>query len=283
MSGSMRVSGFTLIRNAIKFDFPIVESITSLLPIVDEYIVNVGQSEDETLNLIRSMTSPKIKIVQTIWDDSLKTDGKLFGIQQDVALSHCTGDWAICLQADEVFHEDDLPGLQQALETYRVRPEVLALILRVLHFKGDYWSLDPWMYHHATRVVRPSGKIRSAIDGFDFEVEGVPGVIKNGTVGRRIPQRIFHYGYARRPQALVEKRRYQIRRHEGERLSEERIDTWAEQDGQFLDYGILKNFSGAHPRVMRDRIAQAQPLRPGRNRWLNPDFYRRVLKQGFRG
>lgn len=207
----MRVSGFTLIRNAIKYDFPIVESITSLLPLVDEYVVNVGRSEDETLDLVRSIDSPKIRIVETVWDESLKTDGKLFGIQQDVALSHCTGDWAFCLQADEIVHEDHLPVIHKAMEEYLDRPEVMALILRVLHFKGDYWSLDPWMYHRATRIVRPNGKIRSAIDGFDFEIEGVPGVIKNaGSVGRLIPAKIYHYGYARRPEALLEKRRYQI-------------------------------------------------------------------------
>jgi hypothetical protein len=279
----MKVSGFTLIRNALKFDFPIVESITSLLPLVDEYVVNVGRSEDDTLGLVRSIGSPKIRIVETVWDDSLKTDGKLFGTQQDLALSHCTGDWAFCLQADEVVHEDHLPVIRRAMEQYLDRPEVIAIVLRVLHFKGDYWSLDPWMYHRATRIVRNNGTIRSAIDGFDFEVEGGQGVIKNGTAGRLIPAQIFHYGYARRPEALLEKRRYQIRRHEGDRLSEERIDTWAEQDAQFLDYAILKNFRGTHPKVMQERISRAPRIRPYRNRWLSLDFYRRVLKHGFRG
>lgn len=279
----MRVSGFTLIRNALLYDFPIVESIASLLPLVDEYIVNVGQSGDATLDLVRSIASPKIQIVETVWDDSLKTDGRLFGVQQDIALSRCTGDWAVCLQADEVLHERDLPVIHQAMEQDLDRPEVMAFILRVLHFKGDYWSVDPWMYHHATRIVRPNGRIRSAIDGFDFEVVGTPGVIKNGTVGRRIPATIYHYGYARRPSALLEKRRYQIRRHEGSRLSDERIDSWAKEDAQFLDYGILKNFTGSHPQVMQHRVRQSTPLQPFRNRWLNPAFYRRVLRQGFRG
>ena len=280
----MRVSGFTLIRNAIKYDFPILESMASLLPLVDEYVVNVGRSEDATLDLIRSIGSPKIKIVETVWDDTLKTDGKLFGIQQDVALSQCTGDWAMCLQADEVIHEDDLPVIRSAMQEYLPQQNVQALVLRVLHFKGDYWSVDPWMYHRATRIVRPNGRVRSAIDGFDFEVEGLPGVIKNSpSVGPRIPATVYHYGYARRPEALREKRRYQIRRHEGDRLSEERIDAWAEEDAQFPDYGILKNFRGRHPKVMQDRISASTRLKPYRNRWLNPSFYRRVLKQGFRG
>lgn len=279
----MRISGFTLIRNAITYDFPIVESIRSLLPMVDEYVVNVGQSEDDTLNLVRSIDSPKIKIVETVWDESLKTDGRLFGLQQDVALAQCTGDWAICLQGDEVIHEDDLPVIRQAIDTVHPDATVMGLIFRMLHFKGDYWSVDPWMYHHATRAIRVNGKIRSAIDGFDFEVEGLSGAIKHLSVGRRIPARIFHYGYARRPAALREKRRYQIRRHEGSRMSDERIDQWAKEDAQFLDYGILKNFRGSHPQSMQERVRQASRLQPYRNRWLNPAFYRRVLAQGFRG
>ncbi|MFO0775759.1 MAG: hypothetical protein U0172_13950 [Nitrospiraceae bacterium] len=279
----MRISGFTLIRNAILYDFPIVESISSLLPFVDEYVVNVGRSDDETLALVQSIASPKIKIIETVWDESLKADGKLFGLQQDVALAACTGDWAICLQGDEVVHEDDLPIIRQALETYLDQPEVMGLVFRMVHFKGDFWSVDPWMYHHATRIVRGGGKVRSAIDGFDFEVIANSEVIKHGPSGRRIPARIFHYGYARKAAALREKRRYQIRRHEGERLSEESIDRWAEEDAQFLDYGILKNFRGTHPRAMQALVNNAVKLKPYRNRWFNPAFYRRVLAQGFRG
>ena len=60
-----------MVRNAVKFDYPIVESIKSILPIVDEYMVAVGNSDDGTLELIRSINSPKIKIIETIWDDSL--------------------------------------------------------------------------------------------------------------------------------------------------------------------------------------------------------------------
>lgn len=279
----MKVSGFTLIRNAIQFDFPVLESIASILPMVDEYVVNVGRSEDDTLNLIRSIGSPKIKIIETVWDDSLRTDGKLFGIQQDIALSHCTGDWAFLLQGDEVVHEDDLPVIRRAMEQYLPQQEVLALVFRVLHFKGDYWSLDPWMYHRATRIVRTDGRVRSAIDGFDFEVPGLPGVIKNGNLGKLIKARIFHYGYARNPGALREKRRYQIRRHEGDRLTEERIDAWAAMDAEFPDYGMLKNYSGSHPKVMEQRIQAARRLRPFRNRWLSLQFYRTVMQKGFRG
>lgn len=103
----MKVSGFIFIRNAVQYDFPIVEAVTSVLPIVDEFIVNVGQSDDATLERVRSIGSRKIQIVETEWDENVRADGKIFGMQQDVALSYCTGDWALLVQGDEVVHEED--------------------------------------------------------------------------------------------------------------------------------------------------------------------------------
>ena len=279
----MKVSGFTFIRNALSYDFPIVECITSALPIVDEFVVNVGRSDDDTLGVIRSISSPKIRIVETVWDDSLRTDGRIFWIQQDVALSYCTGDWAFLLQADEVVHEDDLPRIQQAMHTHLGQPEVQGLVFRMLHFKGDYWSIDPWMYHKATRIVRNNGKIRSTVDGCDFLVEGSSRMIKSSTQGRLIDARIFHYGWVKDARILEEKLRFQISRHDGETLSDHQINTRAYLHSQYPTYVILKEYRGTHPRVMQDRIGRARRLRPRRNRWLNWRFYREIFCHGFKG
>ena len=58
----MKVSGFTFIRNAIKYDYPIVEAIQSILPLCDEVVVAVGNSEDDTLALIQNI-DPKITLL----------------------------------------------------------------------------------------------------------------------------------------------------------------------------------------------------------------------------
>ncbi|MCA6415291.1 MAG: glycosyltransferase family 2 protein, partial [Cytophagales bacterium] len=73
----MKVAGFTIVRNAVKYDYPIVEAITSVLPLCDEFIVAVGNSEDNTLDLILAINSPKIRIIHTIWDDSLREGGRV--------------------------------------------------------------------------------------------------------------------------------------------------------------------------------------------------------------
>lgn len=279
----MKVSGFTFIRNAQKFDFPVVEAIQSALPIVDEFVVNVGQSEDNTLALIRSISSPKIKIIESIWDESLRKDGKILGLQQDVALSHCTGDWALLLQGDEVLHEEDFVIIQNAMQRYLDQKEVLGLIFWMRHFKGDYWSLDPWMYRKATRIVRNTGTISSATDGCDFMAEGMEGMIKSGPAGRLIDARMFHYGWVKDPKVLEQKLRFQINLYEGEDVSGKQMDLEAYIRSQFPNYDILKEYKETHPKVMEERIGRARRLQPRRSRWLNWKFYREVLLHGFKG
>ena len=279
----MKVSGFTFIRNAVQFDFPIVEAITSVLPIVDEFVVNVGKCDDGTLALVQSIDTPKMKIIETEWDESLRTDGTVFGIQQDIALSHCTGDWAMLIQGDEVLHEDDYPEIQHAMERYLPHQDVLGLVLRMMQFKGDYWSLDPWMYRKATRIIRNHCGIRSATDGCDFFPQDIDRMIKALPYKRLIKARIFHYGYARAPAVLKEKLHYQISRHQGEEMSRQEIELSAAVRSEYPTYDILKDYRGTHPSVMQTRIQAKTPLRRRRNRWLNPRFYKEVLLHGFHG
>ena len=279
----MKVSGFTFIRNAVKYDFPIIEAIQSALPIVDEFIVNVGNSEDATLELIQSIQSEKIRIIESIWDDTLRRDGRVFGMQQDIALSHCTGDWALLLQADEVLHEHDYPIIQSSVQKCSDRPEVLGLVFRVLHFKGDFWSIDPWMYRKATRLIRNHRGVCSAPDGCDFTAESGGPMIKSGRLGYVIPARIFHYGWVKHTNTLRDKVEFQKTRHEGESRSYDEIRASASMLAEIPNYDVLKTFHGIHPRVMNHRVSGASMLRPRRNRWLNWKFYREVVSRGFKG
>src|SRR5213078_323746 len=120
----MKVSGFTFCRNAVRYDYPLVESIRSILPIVDEFIVNVGRCDDGTLELVRSIGDPKIRMIESVWDETLRKDGLIYSQQTNIALAQCTGDWAFYLQADEVVHEGDLPKIVGAMQTYLHTPDV---------------------------------------------------------------------------------------------------------------------------------------------------------------
>jgi glycosyltransferase involved in cell wall biosynthesis len=111
----MKIAGFTFVRNAIKYDYPIIEAITSILPICDELVVAVGNSEDGTLELIQSIDSPKIKIIETIWDDSLREGGRVLAVETDKALAAISPDanWCFYIQGDEVVHEKYLLSLKK--------------------------------------------------------------------------------------------------------------------------------------------------------------------------
>ena len=281
----MKVSGFTFVRNAVKYDYPAVESIRSVLPIVDEFIVNVGRCEDGTLELIRSIGDPKIKIVESVWDETLRKDGLIYAQQTNIALAHCTGDWAIYIQADEVVHEDDLPIIQEAMRRHLGNPEVKGLLFRYLHFIADYWSTNPWFYHKAVRIIRNNGEVESCGDAVGFHLKATQQYLQSGPK-EWIPYsgaRIFHYGWVKDPTTLLAKRKEQAQKHHGDNLPADQIKQLAGADFQFEDYAVLKDFSGSHPAVMRDRVASVRRWGVRRNRWLNWRFYREVLRRGFRG
>ena len=66
----MTISGFTIIRNAINYDFPVVECISSLLDLVDELVIALGDNSDATEELVNSIQSDKIIIIKSYWDSS---------------------------------------------------------------------------------------------------------------------------------------------------------------------------------------------------------------------
>ncbi len=280
----MKVSGFTFCRNVVKYDYPVVESIRSILPIVDEFIVNVGRCEDGTLELIRSIGDPKIRIVESVWDESLKKDGLIYSQQTNIALAQCTGDWAVYVQGDEVIHEQDLPALTRAMKTNLDNRSVKGLLFRYLHFMGDYWSLNPWFYHRAVRVIRNNGESESCGDAVGFHVKATHQYLQSGPREWLADSgaRMFHYGWVKEPKTMLAKKREQVTVYTN-RLSPEDERQIASEDWIFEEYDILKNFTGTHPAVMRERVSRFPKLKPGRNRWLEPAFYRAIAKKGFRG
>ncbi|MGH7274048.1 MAG: glycosyltransferase [Nitrospiria bacterium] len=281
----MKISGFTFCRNTIKYDFPIVESIRSILPMVDEFIVNVGKSEDDTLELIQSIGDPKIRILESVWDESLKKDGLILSQQTNISLRACTGDWAFYLQADEVVHEDDLPGLLETMKMVLPKSHVLGLSFRYIHFYGDYFTINPWAYRRAIRIIRNDGRLESSGDAVGFSIKATGTFLSPRDEEKclRSGARIFHYGYVKDPKVMVKKIRYQASRYHGDKLPEDQAKQLAKDQFDFDRYEILKEFRGKHPQVMQERISKARRFRPRRNRWLNWKFYKEVFAHGFKG
>ena len=132
----MNMSGFTIIKNAVINDYPIVEAITSILPVVDEMIVLVGKSDDDTLGLIRSIGDPKIKIHESVWDPNLRKGGAVLAVETNkaFALIDPNSTWAFYIQGDEVMHEKYHESVFKAMELYLSDERVDGLLFDYLHF-----------------------------------------------------------------------------------------------------------------------------------------------------
>jgi len=249
----MRISGFSFVRNAIDLYYPVVESIRSVLPICDEFVIAAGDSTDGTTELLRSIDDPKIKIIETVWDKTMFVRGASNAQQSNIALAACTGDWAFYLQADEVVHEDDLQPLVRRMETYLHDPRVEGLLFEYLHFFADYdhyQAAHNW-YRREVRIVRNRAGIRSwrSAQGFRRDAKKIH-VIPAGA-------RIFHYGWVRPPRRMTKKSRALHTVHRGEA---DAAATYRDPEAEF-NYGRLcgrRRYTGTHPAAMKARIAAWQ-------------------------
>lgn len=250
----MKICGFTFVRNAVRFDYPIQQSILSILPIVDEFVVSVGNSDDGTLQLVESIGSPKLRIFHSVWDETLKEGGRVLAAETDKALAHVAPgfDWAFYLQADEVVHEKDFENILTAARKYKDDPAVEGLLFRYLHFYGtyDYIGDSRRWYRHEIRMIRSNGTFCSYRDAQGFRTR------QNKKMAvKKVDADIYHYGWVRHPHKQLEKLSsfYTLWNGPGYRpppvADEEEFDF-------FKDVDSLARFEGTHPAVMRQRISE---------------------------
>lgn len=246
----MKVSGFTFIRNAVRFDYPIVEAITSILPVCDEFVVVVGKSEDSTRALIEGIGSSKIKIIDSVWDDSLRQGGRVLAVETDKALAAVApdSDWAFYIQGDEVIHERFLPAIRAAMEQWKDDHQVEGLLFNYQHFYGsyDYIGDSSRWYRKEVRVIRKRPGMHSYRDAQGFRLNGRPLRV------RQVDACVYHYGWVKPPEKQQEKQK-QFHRlwHEDDKVKA-MVGTENEFDYSRID--SLSRFKGEHPAVMQDRI-----------------------------
>ena len=251
----MKLSGFTFVRDAIRCEYPVVESISSILPIVDEFVVNIGLPDiDGTTNLIGSINNPKIKIIQSQWNPNLNTGGYVFAQQTNIALFNCMGKWAFYLQTDEVIHEDDHAIIMDYVDRYIDDDRIDGLALKQMNFWGDYrtvLSVYPKWERRRCWIVKPHRFILSAGDAARFTVH--PKFKEHGRRLRAIETeaRLFHYHGIKTKKGLESK--YQsARQYWGEeRLSVQEVDFY-----QFHPRQFISEYKGSHPKVMEELIRQ---------------------------
>jgi hypothetical protein len=239
----MKISAFTFIKNGVILGYPFLQSIQSILPIVDEFIVNVGKSEDNSLELIQNLSSPKIRIIESVWCDKIKDRGYVYGQQKMIAQFNCTGDWAFYIECDEVYHELDLLEIKKAMEINLSNKNVEALVFDFKHFYGNANSIldSPGWYRTEARIIKTS--IRSyAPDGLFWLV------LDSNKKGRypkakKVGVSCYHYGWVR-SEAEMNLKSSKVQKYWGKNK--------VTIDYSQIDQSIIKEFHGSHPNIILD-------------------------------
>lgn len=241
------ISGFTIVRNAVKLDYPIVPAIRSILDLCDEVVVNVGASEDETRDVVVGIGDPRIRVLDTVWD--LSRGGGTLAFETNRAMAACRGGWGVYIQADEVLHEAGVATLREALRQWAGDRRVEGLLVDYRHFYGDFDTLatDRHWYRREVRVVRLDREIRSFQDAQGFRV---------GRDQRRVRARVtgaamFHYGWARPPQSMRQKF---VASKEVFHERAEQLAAHAELEALYWT-PLLRPFEGSHPRAAQSWVA----------------------------
>ena len=252
----MKVSGFTFLRNGQKLGYPFVESIRSVLPIVDEFVVALGPCKDDTEKLLREIGNPKIRIVPTQWNERIRSDyslkGFIYGQQKSIALFNCTGDWAFYLEGDEVVHEDDLLKIRSAMERYLDDERVEALAFDYLHFygNGNTYAWSPRWYRTEVRIVRNTIPV--------WGPKGLFFVVPDSHATGHYPRAahtgatIYHYGWVR-GETQMNLKSAAVHKY------------WDDKPEPAVDYtqvdsATLKLFTGTHPKVIRNWLPPSEGI-----------------------
>jgi glycosyltransferase involved in cell wall biosynthesis len=239
----MKVSAFTFIKNGQILGYPFLQSIQSVLPIVDEFIINVGESEDDTLEMINSLKDKKIRIIKSIWNEKMINRGYVYGQQKMIAQFNCTGDWAFYIEGDEVYHEKDLQKIINCMESNLKNSKVEALVFDFKHFYGNANSVlnSPGWYRSEARIIKNS--VRS------YAPDGLFWLILDSNKKGRYPRAkrtgvsCYHYGWVRTEKQMNLKSK-KVQKYWG---GEPKIIDYSQ-----IDQSIITEFKGSHPKIVKD-------------------------------
>jgi len=247
----MKVSAFTFIKNGQILGYPFLHSIRSILPIVDEFVINVGKSEDSTLELIKSISSPKIRIIESIWNDTMQDKGYVYGQQKMIAQFNCTGDWAFYIEGDEVYHEDDLEQITNSMKLHLNDLNVEALVFDFNHFYGNANSVlhSPGWYRSEARIIKNS--VRS------YAPDGLFWVVLESNKKGRYPKAkhtgvtCYHYGWVRSEDQM--------------NLKSSKVQKYWGSEHVKIDYAqmdqtIIHEFQETHPEIIKDWLPKGVGL-----------------------
>lgn len=201
----MKIVGFSFLRNAVKYDYPFRESLASLASLVDEIVLAVGKSEDDTLERIRELKLPcALHVLETEWNEANRKSGLVLSEQTNLALAEVRRRhpraWAFYLQGDELLHEREHARIRADLAEADAT-NAAAVRFRYLHFwqRPDQIAIGKRWYPQEIRALRTDSQYVSYGDAQSFHGGG--GKIFESDAF------IYHYGHVREPAAYAAKKR----------------------------------------------------------------------------
>lgn len=256
------ISGFSYIRNGFAFGYPFLQAFKSILPICDEFVVAVGDSDDGTRNAVASLDVDKVRIVDTVWDMDLREGGKIFAQQANLALDQIRGHWGFHIQADEVIHEDDLARIRQAVVDYDKDEQVEGFLFPFLNFWGsyDYIGASRRWHRYEVRIIRNLPGMRSYRDSQGFRRYSSREAHQAGSENgeklrvRKLDAPVYHYNYVRDPKAMKKKADYFHRFWHDDKWLNDNLSADDEMD--YSDVDVLQRFTGRHPKLMKAIIEE---------------------------
>lgn len=261
---SMKLSGFTFLRNTSKLYYPILESILSVLPLVDEFVIALGKGDedDDSEQKILSLNSSKIKIIHTEWDLNKYTDGTEYAHQTDIAKAACSGDWLLYMQGDELIHENDYDEITSKCKRFLNDKTVDGFLFSYYHFYGNYdhYFRNHCWYPYEIRIIRNDPDIHSYRDAQSFRrmpsFDGFSYTKKENTFKLNVVKlnaSVYHYGWVRPPHLMQKKRVYFAHAY----IKDLSTHPDYKKYQHTYDYGRIdrcKKFTGTHPKLMASKI-----------------------------
>ncbi|CAN5442377.1 hypothetical protein BH20BAC1_BH20BAC1_02250 [soil metagenome] len=259
----MFISGFSFVRNATKLYYPVRASIESILPLVDEFVIALGDgdSDDHTLEEIQKINSDKIKIIHAQWDIKKYPGHTEYAHQTDIAKDYCKGDWLFYLQSDEIIHEKYLQTIKNKCTQFLNNKEVEGLLFGYKHFWGDYFHYivsHAW-YSKEVRIIRNSPEIHAWGGAQSFrripDFDGKNYFQKKDTFKLKVinaDAEVYHYGWVRPPELMQKKTISFTTDFKGDNA----IAIFKNESSMFNygDLNKLRVFKETHPKAMEEFI-----------------------------
>jgi glycosyltransferase involved in cell wall biosynthesis len=207
---TLSLSLYTFAKDALYFDFHLVDMLKHHLPLADQIVVNEGYSTDGTYEAIKDL-DPKIQVHRTEWDQSTPREWSIRF--KNHARRLCTGEWCILIDCDEFIPEWDFDRIRHTLAT----TDKTILPLKYLHFYANNKVVNTrpeklgWpVIKHA--VHRNSPDIEAWGDGSNV---GYNGHLDYGSplVGSEPLATVHHFGFVRKASRLRHKWRIQTKRN----------------------------------------------------------------------